>query len=130
MNKVWITGRLTKKPELKKANDNFVCKFDLAVNSPVVRDGERQTDFISCVVWNKLAENLCKYQDKGSLIGVEGRIQTRNYESNGVKKYITEIVVNNIEFFEKKDMPLDQLTTKTDFDKTGQIEISEEDYPF
>lgn len=130
MNKVWITGRLTKKPELKRANDNFVCKFDLAVNSPVVRDGERQTDFISCVVWNKLAENLCKYQDKGSLIGVEGRIQTRNYESNGVKKHITEIAVNNIEFFEKKDMPLDQLTTKTDFDKTGQIEISEEDYPF
>jgi len=130
MNKVWITGRLTKKPELKKVNDNCVCKFDLAVNSPIVRDGERQTDFISCVVWNTLAENLCKYQDKGSLIGVEGRIQTRNYESNGIKKYITEIAVNNIEFFEKKDMPLDQLTTKTDFDKTGQIEISEEDYPF
>ena len=129
MNKVWITGRLTKKPELKKVNDNCVCKFDLAVNSPVVRDGERQTDFISCVVWNKLAENLCKYQDKGSLIGVEGRIQTRNYESNGVKKYITEIAVNNIEFFEKVDS-INKVSAKTEFDIGQQIEITDEDLPW
>lgn len=132
MNKCWLTGRLSKKPELRKINENScVCDFTIATNRPTNRDGERVADFINCRVWNKQAENLCKYQDKGNLIGVSGEIRTETYEVNGTKKYKTYVLTNNIEFLEsKKDIPLEKLTTKTDFDKTGQIEISEEDYPF
>jgi single-strand DNA-binding protein len=132
MNKCWLTGRLSKKPELRKINENScVCDFTIATNRPTNRDGERVADFINCIVWNKQAENLCKYQDKGNLIGVSGEIRTDNYEVNGTKKYKTYVLTSNIEFLEKKnDIPLEKLTTKTDFDKTGQIQISEDDYPF
>ena len=133
MNKCWLTGRLSKKPELRKINENScVCDFTIATNRPTNRDGERQADFINCRVWNNQAENLCKYQDKGNLIGVSGEIRTDNYEVNGTKKYKTYVLTNNIEFLESKknDIPLEKLTAKTDFDKTGQIQISEDDYPF
>lgn len=133
MNKTWLTGRLSKKPELRKINENScVCDFTIATNRPTNRDGEKVADFINCRVWNKQAENLVKYQDKGNLISVVGEIRTDNYEVNGTKKYKTYVLTNNIEFLESKknDIPVEKLTTKTDFDKTGQIEISEDDYPF
>ena len=133
MNKTWLTGRLSKKPELKKINENScVCDFTIATNRPTNRDGEKVADFINCRVWNNQAENLCKYQDKGNLIGISGEIRTETYEVNGTKKYKTYVLTNNIEFLESKknDIPLEKLNTKTDFDKTGQIQISEDDYPF
>lgn len=106
MNKAILVGRLTKDPELKMTENTKreVCQFTIAVNRPYTNDdGERKSDFINCVVWDKLAENLSKYQKKGNQIAVEGRIQTRNYEDkNGKRVYATEIFVSNVTFLDSK----------------------------
>ena len=106
MNKAILIGRLTKDPELKMTENTKreVCQFNMAVNRPYTNeDGERKADFINCVVWDKLAENLAKYQKKGNQIAVEGRIQTRNYDDkDGKKVYATEVLVNNISFLDTK----------------------------
>ena len=106
MNKAILIGRLTKDPELKMTENTKreVCQFTIAVNRPYTNDdGERKADFINCVVWDKLAENLSKYQKKGNQVAVEGRIQTRNYEDkDGKKIYVTEIFVSNITFLDSK----------------------------
>ena len=128
MNKCVLTGRLTKKPELREIKDKKVCEFTLATNRPVIRDGEKQADFINCIVWNNQAENLCKYQDKGSLIAVFGEIRTDSYEVEGNKRYKTYVLVNNIEFLERKDLPVDKLSTRTITQDT--LNITESDYPF
>ena len=106
MNKAILVGRLTKDPELKMTENTKreVCQFTIAVNRPYTNDdGERKADFINCVVWDKLAENLSKYQKKGNQVAVEGRIQTRNYEDkDGKKIYVTEIFVSNVTFLDSK----------------------------
>lgn len=105
MNKVVLTGRLVKDPELRRTNtDIAVVQFTIAVNRRFVgQDGQRQADFINCVAWRQQAENLAKYMRKGSLIGVEGQIQTRTYDDpNGQRRYITEVICDNIEFLETK----------------------------
>lgn len=96
MNVVALVGRLTKDPELKQTNSGkSVCQFTLAVNRPYGED----TDFITCVSWNKTAENLAKYMQKGSRVGVEGAIQNNSYEdSNGTKKYVTFVMVERLHF--------------------------------
>jgi single-strand DNA-binding protein len=105
MNRVILVGRLTRDPELRyTANDIPVVQFTVAVNRPYQsRTGERQADFINCVAWRNQAENLARYMRKGSLIGVEGMIQTRSYDDqNGVRRFITEVVCDNIQFLEPK----------------------------
>lgn len=99
INCVCLTGRLTKEPELKTAQSGkCFLNFSLAVN----REKET-TDFINCTAWNKTAELMAQYLHKGSLIGVEGRIQTRNYENQqGQRVYVTEVVVEHITFLEPK----------------------------
>ena len=107
MNSVTLVGRLTKNPELKQTQSGLsTCTFSLAVNRPFTnkQTGQREADFIQCVVWNKQAENLCKYQTKGSQIALSGRIQTRNYENQqGQRVYITEVVADNIEFLTSRN---------------------------
>lgn len=103
MNKVILVGRLTKDPELRRTNNDipFVL-FTVAVNR-ISRQAEKQADFINCVVWRNQAENLAKYMRKGSLIGVEGSLQTRSYDdANGVRRFVTEVVCDNIQFLEPK----------------------------
>ncbi len=105
MNKVVLVGRLTKDPELKRtSNDIAVVQFTIAVSRAFSnRNGEKQTDFINCVVWRQQAENLAKYMRKGSLIGVDGQIQVRNYEdAGGVKRYVTEVICDGVHFLESK----------------------------
>ena len=105
MNRVILVGRLVKDPELRRTNTDIpVVQFSLAVNRNFAgRDGQRQADFISCVAWRNQAENLAKYMRKGSLIGVEGQIQTRTYdEPSGQRRYITEVICDNISFLETK----------------------------
>lgn len=105
MNKAILIGRLTKDPELRTtpAGRN-VCQFSVAVSRNFTNaNGEREADFINCVVWDKQAENLVKYQKKGNQIAVEGRIQTRNYDDkDGKKVYVTEILASNISFLDSK----------------------------
>ena len=101
MNKVILTGRLTKDPELKKTNSGLShVQFNLAVNRNYTnKSGEKQADFINCVAWRTQADNLAKYIKKGGLIGVEGEIQTRTYDDkNGIRKYITEVDVIQLNF--------------------------------
>ena len=105
MNKAILIGRLTKDPELRTTpTGRNVCQFSIAVNRTYTSaSGEREADFINCVVWDKQAENLAKYQKKGNQIAVDGRIQTRNYDdNNGKKVYVTEILASNISFLDAK----------------------------
>ena len=105
MNKAILIGRLTKDPELRTTpTGRNVCQFSIAVNRTYTNaSGEREADFINCVVWDKQAENLARYQKKGNQIAVDGRIQTRNYDdNNGRKVYVTEVLVNNISFLDAK----------------------------
>lgn len=105
MNKVVLIGRLTKDPELRKTpTDLSVCQFTIAVNREYSKNEEQQTDFINCVAWRNQADNLCKYQHKGNLIAVDGSIQVKTYDDDkGIKKYVTEVVANHIDFIEKKE---------------------------
>ena len=104
INKVIITGRLTAKPDLRYTqSNNAVTTFTVATNRLKRQDGKQEADFINCRVWNKQAENLCKYQDKGNLILVDGSIRVDSYIGNdGSKKYTTCVLANHIEYLESK----------------------------
>ena len=105
MNKAILIGRLTRDPELRTTpTGRSVCQFSIAVNRTYTSaSGEREADFINCVVWDKQAENLARYQKKGNQIAVDGRIQTRNYDDkDGKKVYVTEILATNISFLDAK----------------------------
>lgn len=99
MNKICLVGRITKDLELKSTpSGKSVCEFTLAVN----RDKD-SADFINCRVWNAPAENLVKYQGKGSLISVAGELRTDSYEKqDGTKGYKTYVLANNIEYLGTK----------------------------
>ena len=93
INRTILVGRLTKDPEVKYTQSNIpFARFTLAVNRTFTGPtGEREADFIQCIVWRKQAENLARFVKKGSLIGVEGRIQTGSYDGqDGIKKYTTD----------------------------------------
>lgn len=101
INRVVLVGNLTRDPELKMTPSGVnVASFSIAVGRQFKNsNGERETDFINCVAWKGLAENLSKYCKKGSQIALEGRMQTRNYEAqDGSKRYATEVVATNIQF--------------------------------
>lgn len=104
MNTIILSGRLTRKPELRSTKSlKYVCNFTIAVNRQYTSNGERETDFIECQVWNKTAENLCKYQDKGNLILVSGNIRTDSYDDEkGNKRNKTYVAVENIEYLSSK----------------------------
>ena len=104
INRVVLVGRLTKDPELKYTpNGIAVATFTLAVNRQFSnQQGEREADFINIVVWRKAAENVANFLKKGSLAGVDGRIQVRTYEQDGKRQYFTEIVADNVQFLEPK----------------------------
>lgn len=106
MNTVQLVGRLTKELDLRYTQSGTaVASFTLAVNRNFTnQQGEREADFIQCVIWRKQAENLANFTRKGSQIGIEGRIQTRNYENQqGQRVYVTEVVVNQFHLLEPKE---------------------------
>lgn len=100
LNRVALVGRLTRDPELRRTgNGTAVTSFTLAVDRNFsTRDGQ-DADFINCVCWGKIAENTERYCSKGSMVSVDGRIQTRNYENNqGQKVYVTEVIADSVQF--------------------------------
>lgn len=121
MNKVFLIGNLTKNPELSKTTgDISYCRMSIAVNRPYANAyGERQADFFNVVAWRGLAESCNKFLSKGKKIAVSGRIETRTYEQDGVKKYVTEIVAEEIEF----------LSPKAE-NETKNNQFEDEDLPF
>ena len=105
INRVVLVGRMTRDPELRRTpQGDAVTSFTLAVNRNFTsRDGQQQADFINCVVWRKPAENVERYCSKGSLVGVEGRIQTRSYDnSQGQKVYVVEVICDSVQFLETR----------------------------
>ncbi|EAD0538185.1 single-stranded DNA-binding protein [Listeria monocytogenes] len=106
MNRVVLVGRLTKDPDLRYTPAGAaVATFTLAVNRPFKNaQGEQEADFIQCVVWRKPAENVANFLKKGSMAGVDGRIQTRNYEDNdGKRVFVTEVVAESVQFLDSKN---------------------------
>lgn len=133
MNKAILTGRIATNLELKQTSTGKnICEFRLATNRPTNRDGERVADFINCRVWNKPAENLVKYQIKGNLIAVIGRMQVDIYQDKeGNNRYNNYLLVEELEFLEKKkedDNEFKDLKTKTEVQ--DQFEYTDEDLPF
>lgn len=104
MNRIVLIGRLTDQPQLRYTQSNKAfARFTLAVNRQRKQDGTQEADFINCIAWDKTAELICNYLSKGSFIGVEGRLQTGTYEkADGSRGYTTDVLVQNIEFLEKK----------------------------
>ncbi|EPJ0643341.1 single-stranded DNA-binding protein, partial [Listeria monocytogenes] len=106
MNRVVLVGRLTKDPDLRYTPAGAaVATFTLAVNRPFKNtQGEQEADFINCVVWRKPAENVANFLKKGSMAGVDGRVQTRNYEDkDGKRVFVTEVVAETVQFLEPKN---------------------------
>ena len=100
MNRTFLVGRITADPELRTTpNGIATTRITVAVNSMPNANGERVADFINVVVWRRQAENVAKYCSKGSLVGVEGRIQSRSYDAqDGTRRYVTEVVADNVTF--------------------------------
>lgn len=156
MNKVFLIGRLTRDPELRYTSSNIaVATFSIAVDRNFSNAaGERETDFINIVVWRKQAENVKNYMHKGSQVAIDGRIQTRSYDdTDGKKRYVTEVVADNVQFLDSKGSRDASAPTSTpeptpyDFasqpepkttdvkndpfaDFGNNIEISDDDLPF
>ena len=146
-----LVGRLTKDPDLRYTQSGTaVGQFTLAVNRNFTnQQGDREADFINCVIWRKAAESFANYARKGTLIGLTGRIQTRNYDNQQRQRvYVTEIVVENFQLLESKEVNEQRRSSKPDqatFDKqatekpdpldpfskdVSPIDISDDDLPF
>lgn len=140
INRTVLIGRLTKDVELRHtAKGDAVASFTVAVNRQFTNSqGEREADFINCVMWRKAAENFAKYTHKGSLVGIDGRIQTRSYENQqGQRVYVTEVVADNFSLLDSKSKGNQQnnarqaSTPGDPFANDGQsIDIGDDDLPF
>jgi single-strand DNA-binding protein len=155
INRIVLVGRLTKDPELRYTPNGVpVTSFTLAVNRTFSnQQGEREADFINCIVWRKAAENVANYLKKGSLAGVEGRLQTRSYDNpEGKRMFFTEVVADSVQFLEPKGATASQgnnysgpnqgnnsqpqqrnVAPRNDnpFSSEGsQVDISDDDLPF
>lgn len=142
INSVALNGRLTRDVDLRYTTSGIaVGQFTLAVDRRFKsKSGNRETDFISCQIWRKSAENLANYAHKGSLIGIEGRIQTRTYDNKqGQKIYVTEVIAENFSLLEPKPaQQTDNARVSSNRDTQGTtnqpsgkpIDVNDDDLPF
>ncbi|HAR6339779.1 TPA: single-stranded DNA-binding protein [Staphylococcus pseudintermedius] len=144
LNRTVLVGRLTKDPDFRTTPSGVeVATFTLAVNRNFKsKDGEQQADFINCVVFKKQAENVKNYLSKGSLAGVDGRLQSRSYENQeGRRVYVTEVICDSVQFLEPKsnnqsnNQPQQQRGQAPAQDNpfaitNGPIDIDDDDMPF
>ena len=107
LNRIVLIGRLTPRPLncVLRQNGHAVCSFTLAVDRPFTnQEGNRETDFINIVVWNKQGENCAQYLAKGRLAAVDGRLQIRSYDGNdGQRRYVTEVIADNVRFLSSRN---------------------------
>lgn len=144
-NKVILIGRLTRQPELTYTpNHKAVIRTTLAVRRNYKnKNGEYESDFISVVVWGKLAELMTQYAEKGSLVNVEGQIRTRSYEKDGQTRYVTEVLAENFTLLESRaqraarhNAPQHETETGDNVFETmppmttNPLDITEDDLPF
>ena len=149
INRVVLVGRLTKDPVLRKtANGASVTSFTLACTRRFKQDGQPEADFINTVAWSKTADIVAQYTHKGSLVGVEGRIQTRSYDDqNGKRVYVTEVVADSVQFLESKSAAASNAyvpeqgsnqgyqsdngqSYSNDFTSSSTLDIASDDLPF
>ena len=137
LNSTCLVGRLTKDAELRYTPSNqAVATFTLAVNRYFKnQNGEREADFINCVIWRQQAENLANWAKKGALIGITGSIRTRNYENQqGQRVYVTEVVADSfqlLEFNKQNDQGHLQGQSQPDFSRQAEpMNILDSDLPF
>lgn len=122
LNSIILIGRMTKDPELRYTQaGKGVASFTLAVDRPFKNaNGEKEADFIPCVQWGKGAEITAQYTSKGSLVAVEGRLQVRSYDKDGQRRWVTEVVAENVRFLDRRKE-----------ESIGQeVEFNEQEIPF
>lgn len=138
INNVTLVGRMTRDAELRYTPQNqAVATFTLAVNRNFKNaNGDREADFINCVIWRQQAENLANWAKKGTLIGITGRIQTRSYENQqGQRVYVTEVVAETFQLLESQKERSNQgqpqgYSQTPDFGRSEPMDISDDDLPF
>ena len=143
INRVVLVGRLTRDPELRKTvNGASVAAFTIAVdNRTKGPNGEKTTSFIPCTAWNQQAENACKYTHKGSLVGVEGRLNQRSYDAkDGRKVSVVEVICDSVQFLESKnsnnasredtEYTPDVMPDDIEEKNTSSIDVADDDLPF
>lgn len=142
INRVVLVGRITKDPVLRKTQSGTsVVSFVLAVNRNIKKEGQPEADFINCQAWGKTADALEKYTSKGSMIGIDGRIQTRNYDDrDGKRVYVTEVVADSVQLLESKknaeSTPYEATEAPAQNDEYPQeydsdtLDIASDDLPF
>jgi single-strand DNA-binding protein len=122
INRVVLVGRLTRDPDLRTTGSGIsVLSFTLAVDRQYTNaQGERDADFINCVIWRKAAENFANFTSKGSLVGIDGRLQTRSYENkDGQRVYVTEVVVDNFALLESRRARQERPSSGNQFNPQG-----------
>lgn len=136
INNVTIVGRMTKDPDLRYSNNGkAICNFTLACNRPFKNaQGENEADFINVVQFGNGAEPTANYTSKGSLVGITGRIQSRNYENKeGQRVFVTEVVATSVQFLESKgggNKPKQEPSNNM-FENDGQpLDIDDSQLPF
>lgn len=137
LNRAALVGRLTKEVELRRTgNGKAVASFTLAVNRNFKTGDGQEADFLNVVAWGKVAENTANYCSKGSLVSVDGRLQTRNYENNqGQKVFVTEVVADSVQFLDTKKktgtaQPTQQAQPQPTVDNSVIREFEESDIQF
>lgn len=137
INNVVLVGRLTRDPELGYTPSNVaVATFSLAVNRNFKNQaGDREADFISCIMWRQQAENFANWCKKGNLVGITGRIQIRSYDNKqGQRVYVTEVVAENFQKLEKKDNSANQSSMENQmppsFETSDPMDIPDDGLPF
>jgi len=151
INRVVLVGRITKDPVLRKtANGASVTSFTLAVNRKFKQEGQPEADFVNVVAWSKTADIVAQYTHKGSLVGVEGRIQTRSFDDkDGKRVYVTEVVADSVQFLESKSAAASNANAyvpeqgsnqgyqsdngqsySNDFTSSSTLDIASDDLPF
>lgn len=140
INRVVLVGRLTKDPVLRKtANGASVVSFTVACTRRFKQEGQPDADFINTVAWNKTADIVSQYTHKGSLVGVEGRIQTRSYDDqSGKRVYVTEVVADSVQFLESKSAAasnaivpeVNNQSYQEPYETSSTLDIASDDLPF
>ncbi|WP_079479699.1 single-stranded DNA-binding protein [Halobacillus salinus] len=138
LNRVVLVGRLTKDPALRYTpNGVAVANFTVAVNRPFSnKQGDQEADFVNCVAWRRPAENLAQFMNKGSQVGVDGRLQTRSFDNQeGQRVFITEVVADSVQFLESKknNQGSGQSSNQSpppNNQSDEPIDISDDDLPF
>lgn len=130
LNRAILIGRLTRDPELKYLPSGApVANFTIAVDRSFTnKQGERETEFVPIVVWQKAAENCVKYIGKGSLVAVDGRLQVRSYDQDGQRRYITEVVAEDVRFLDRRGGKGSQ--GQDQYDGHQGVNIDDDDIPF